>query len=161
MCSGHVTFPHIPHSQPANDYSNNLQVPAVFCGQNDTPEVSSGMGMPESFDSFVARCKACRTSKCIILPRSAHERRGLLATLHRSGLHQPFPAPPSCCSASRHWSASIASPTAPATMPSADFCDAIGSPLGSPSPDSGTRRRPPRVSLTAFPAHLPDLHPLP
>lgn len=46
-------------------------------------------------------------------------------------------------------------------MASADFCAAIGSPRGSPSPESGTRHRPPEVSLTAFPAHPPDLQPEP
>ena len=50
-------------------------------------------------------------------------------------------------------------------MPSADFCAAMGLPRGflSPSPAwaGSTRRRPPEVSSTAFPAHLPDLHPRP
>src|SRR5215469_9125982 len=54
----------------------------------------------------------------VFLPLSAHESRRLLAfsfiplTGYRSGLRSPFPAWPSCCSAFRHWSASIASPTA-------------------------------------------------
>ena len=45
------------------------------------------------------------------------------------------------------------------TMPSADFCAAVRSPHGSFSPESGTRRRPPEVSSTAFTAHLPNLQP--
>src|SRR5688572_16562119 len=64
-------------------------------------------------------------------------------------------------SAFRHWSASLALPTAWVTMPSADFCVAIGSPHGLPSPKFGTRRRSPQVSLIAFPAHPPDLQPWP
>jgi predicted nucleotidyltransferase len=44
-------------------------------------------------------------------------------------------------------------------LPSADFCDVVRLPHGSLSPESGTRRRPPEVSSTAFTAHLPDLHP--
>ena len=43
------------------------------------------------------------------------------------------------------------------TMPSADFYAAIGPPRGRPSPDSGTRRRSPRLSLTTFVARPPDL----
>ena len=46
-------------------------------------------------------------------------------------------------------------------MPSADFCAAIGSPHGSPSPESGTRHRPPRLSLATFVARPPDLQPEP
>ena len=46
-------------------------------------------------------------------------------------------------------------------MPSADFCAEIGSPHGSPSPESGTRHRPPRLSLTTFVARPPDLQPEP
>ena len=46
-------------------------------------------------------------------------------------------------------------------MASADFCAAIGSPHGSPSPESRTRHRPPRLSLTTFTAHPPDLQPKP
>ena len=46
-------------------------------------------------------------------------------------------------------------------MPSADFCDAIRTPRGIPSPDSGTRRRPPEVSPTAFSAQPPNLPPAP
>ena len=46
-------------------------------------------------------------------------------------------------------------------MASADFCAAIGSPHGSPSPDSGTQHRPPRLSLTTFIARPPDLQPWP
>ena len=36
------------------------------------------------------------------------------------------------------------------TMPSADFCAAVGSPRGLPSPEFETRHRPPRLSLTTF-----------
>ena len=43
------------------------------------------------------------------------------------------------------------------TMPSADFCHAVGAPRGSPSHESVTRNRPPEVSSTAFPTHPPDL----
>ena len=43
------------------------------------------------------------------------------------------------------------------TMPSADSCTAICAPLEAPSPDSGTRRRSPRVSPAAFSARPPDL----
>ena len=46
-------------------------------------------------------------------------------------------------------------------MPSADFCTAIGSPRGSPSPESRTRHRPPRLSLPTFVARPPDLQPGP
>jgi len=46
-------------------------------------------------------------------------------------------------------------------MPSADFCTAIGSPHGSPSPESRTRHRPPRLSLPTFVARPPDLQPGP
>jgi len=47
------------------------------------------------------------------------------------------------------------------TMPLADFCAVVGLPHGFLSPVSGTRRRPPGVSSTAFTAHLPDLQPRP
>jgi hypothetical protein len=43
------------------------------------------------------------------------------------------------------------------TMPSADFCAAVGSPRGLPSPEFETRHRPPRLSLTTFLARSPDL----
>ena len=46
-------------------------------------------------------------------------------------------------------------------MPSADFCAAIGSPHGSLSPQSETRRRSPGVSSAVFTAHPPDLQPWP
>jgi len=46
-------------------------------------------------------------------------------------------------------------------MPSADFCAAIGLPRGLPSPESGTRHRPPRLSLSTFVARPPDLQPWP
>src|SRR3954466_7579859 len=55
----------------------------------------------------------------------------------------------------------MASPTSRPTMPSADFCTGVKGPRGPCSPVTGTRRRPPEVSSTAFPAHLPDLHPRP
>src|SRR5512135_978270 len=55
----------------------------------------------------------------------------------------------------------MASPTARPTMPSADFCTGVKGPRGPFSPVTGTRRRPPEVSSTAFPAHLPDVHPRP
>ena len=91
------------------------------------------------------------------LPRSTHELPVLLAAPNRSGLRPSFPARPICCSAFRPWSASLASPTAWPTMPSADFCAAVRSPRGSLSSERGTRRRPPEVSSIAFRAHLPDL----
>ena len=46
-------------------------------------------------------------------------------------------------------------------MPSADFCTGVKEPCGSLSLVTETRRRPPEVSSTAFPAHPPDLHPRP
>ena len=92
-------------------------------------------------------------------PHVVHESPVLLAAPNRSGLRPSFPARPICCSAFRHWSASLASPTHGPTMPSADFCAAVRPPCDSLSPDSGTRRRPPEVSSTAFPAHPPDLQP--
>ena len=45
-------------------------------------------------------------------------------------------------------------------MPFADFCTAVREPRGSLSPPR-TRCRSPEVSLTAFPAHLPNLQPRP
>src|SRR3954462_2074061 len=53
----------------------------------------------------------------------------------------------------------MASPTARPTMPSADFCTEVREPRGPLSPVTGTRRRPPEVSSTAFTAHPPDLQP--
>ena len=91
------------------------------------------------------------------LPRSIHESSVLLAAPNRSGLRPSFPAWPIRCSAFRPWSASIASPTAEPTMPSADFCVAVRAPFESLSSKRGTRRRPPRVSSVAFRAQLPDL----
>jgi hypothetical protein len=44
-------------------------------------------------------------------------------------------------------------------MPAADFCRAIRKNLFLLRPDSGTRRRPPEVSSTAFSAQPPDLPP--
>src|SRR3954463_10954010 len=55
----------------------------------------------------------------------------------------------------------MASPTARPTLPSADFCAGVRVPHGPLSFVSETRRRPPEVSSTAFPAHPPDLHPRP
>ena len=52
-------------------------------------------------------------------------------------------------------------PGLPGTMPSADYCAALGKPRGFPSPDSGTLRRPPGVSSTAFAARPLDLQPAP
>ena len=57
----------------------------------------------------------------------------------RSGLHSPFRVDLSVCSAFRHWSASIVSPTARTTMPSADFCATFGEPSDSPSPPYANR----------------------
>jgi hypothetical protein len=54
----------------------------------------------------------------VFLPLSAHESHRLLALPfiplagYRSGLRSSFPAWPICCSAFRHWSASISPPTA-------------------------------------------------
>src|SRR5437899_8216201 len=49
----------------------------------------------------------------------------------------------------------------PPTMPSADFCAAIGSSCDNLSPDFETQRRPPEVRPTAFTARPPDLPPRP
>ena len=49
----------------------------------------------------------------------------------------------------------------PSTLPSADFCAPVRSSHDSLSPVSGTGRRSPRVSLTAFTAAPPDLQPWP
>jgi hypothetical protein len=49
-------------------------------------------------------------------------------------------------------------PFAGATMPSADFCPAIWSPLGFLSRVAATQSRPPGVSPSAFHAQSPDLH---
>ena len=84
-------------------------------------------------------------------PHFAHESRVRLVTPNRSGLRPSFPARPICCSAFRHRSASLASPTARTTMPSADFCLTMGSPRGSPSPVSGHDTESPEVSSIAFP----------
>ena len=65
-----------------------------------------------------------------VLPRSTHELPILLAALDRLGLRPSFPGRPICCSAFRPWSASLASPTARPTMPSADFCLAVRGSLG-------------------------------
>src|ERR1035441_10144579 len=48
-----------------------------------------------------------------------------------------------------------------ATMPAADFCRTLRMDRSTLSPDSGTCRRPPEVSLTAFHAQPPDLQPAP
>src|SRR5262249_52796451 len=47
------------------------------------------------------------------------------------------------------------------TMPSADFCAAIRSPHDDLSLESGTQRRSPEVSATAFASRPPDLPPRP
>src|SRR5229473_2178773 len=73
----------------------------------------------------------------VVLPLGPHEKPVLQAPFHRSGLRR----------------------LAPATMPSADFCHAIIGPCGPISPDSGTRRRSPEVSSTAFTTHPPNLLP--
>ena len=91
------------------------------------------------------------------LPRSIHELPVLIAALNRSGLRPSFPAWPICFSAFRLWSASLASPTAWPTMPSADFCIRGQDALRRPQFRIGTRRRPPGVSSVAFRALLPDL----
>src|SRR5208337_5382139 len=73
--------------------------------------------------------------QCVLdlLPLSTHESPVLLATPNRSGLRPSFPARPIRCSAFRPWSASLALPTSWPTTPSADFCAAVGPPLGFPS----------------------------
>ena len=112
---------------------------------------------------FTPTLRMPRPVNCLLdfLPHSTHELPVLLAAPNRSGLRPSFPARPICCSAFRHWSASLALPTAWPTMPSADFCAAVRSPRGPLSPEFGTRRRSPEVSSIAFPAHLPDLQPRP
>ena len=50
-------------------------------------------------------------------------------------------------------------PVCAGTMPAADSCDAVRRNRFPLSPDSGTRRRPPEVSSTAFLAQPPDLPP--
>jgi hypothetical protein len=85
------------------------------------------------------------------------EFRLLLTLTDRSGLRPQFPARLSCCPAFRRWGASMASPTTRTTMPSADFCGAVGAPCGALSPVAGTSRRSPEVSSTAFVTHPPDL----
>ena len=47
----------------------------------------------------------------------------------------------------------------PPTMPSADFCAAVGPPYDAPSPVAGTQRRSPEVRPTAFAARPSDLPP--
>lgn len=46
-------------------------------------------------------------------------------------------------------------------VPAADFCRTLRRDCSTLSPDSGTCRRPPEVSLTAFDAQPPDLQPAP
>ncbi len=58
------------------------------------------------------------------------------------------------------WSASISSPTACPTLPSADFCDTIRVNHFTLSHDSVTCRRSPKVSSTAFDAQPSDLPPV-
>lgn len=96
------------------------------------------------------------------LPLSTPESQILLATPNRSSLQH-------AASALRSLAISALSGQCPdragrqlmPNMPSADFCAAIRSPHGSLSPESRTRRRPPEVSSTAFPAPLPGLQPWP
>ena len=76
-----------------------------------------------------------------VLPLYAHEIRVLLATPNRSGLRP-----------------SLSRTT---TMPSADFCTAVGEPRRPLSSLSETRCRPPGVRPPAFIAHPPDLQPWP
>ncbi|HWN10106.1 MAG TPA: hypothetical protein VNO50_12715, partial [Pyrinomonadaceae bacterium] len=94
------------------------------------------------------------------LPLCAHELRVLLATPNRSGLQQVVtgPASPAVSPLSGECPNRVDRLPLP-TLPSADFCAAIGLPHGFPQFQFGTQRRPPEVSSTAFTAHLPDLHP--
>jgi len=102
----------------------------------------------------------------VFLPLSAPQSCRLLALSfiplagYRSGLRSPFPARPICCSAFRHWSASVALPTAWPTLPFADFCDTVEVNLFLSSHDFVTCRRSPQVSSTAFDAQPPDLPPV-
>jgi hypothetical protein len=84
----------------------------------------------------------------------------VLATPFRSGLRSPFPAWPSCWSAFRLWSASISSPTALSTLPSADICATVRMNRFILSHNSVTWRRSPEVSSTAFDAQATDLPPV-
>ena len=59
------------------------------------------------------------------------------------------------------WSASRALPTACLLCPLLTSAHRVRSPHGALSPELRTVRRSPRVSLTAFAAHLPDLQPWP
>src|SRR5258708_29969642 len=61
-------------------------------------------------------------------------------------------------SATTHSNRSGLRPVAGATMPSADFCPAVRSPLGSLSRVAVTQDRPPGVIPAAFHAQSPDLH---
>jgi len=64
------------------------------------------------------------------------------------------------CSAFRRWSASIASPTASPTLPSADFCDTVWMNRFTLRHESVTCRRSPELSSTAFATQPPDLPPV-
>jgi hypothetical protein len=83
----------------------------------------------------------------------------VLATPFRSGLRSPFSAWPSCWSF-RLWSASISSPTALSTLPSADYCATVRMNGFILSHNSVTWRRSPEVSSTAFDAQATDLPPV-
>ena len=97
----------------------------------------------------------------------------ILQSLHRqhSGLHPTFGSEagtiPICrCNASLRRTAYLPlQPFGPSafcpTMASADSWAAVREPHDPLSPKSGTRPRPPEVSIIAFTAHLPDLQPWP
>ena len=73
-----------------------------------------------------------------VLPRSAHELPVLLAAPNRSGLRTIVSGAAYPLLRLSAWSASLALPTARPTMPSADSCATVGSPLDFPSSSTGT-----------------------
>jgi hypothetical protein len=93
----------------------------------------------------------------VFRPLFTHEIRALLtspivrAFRHRSRLGLSVDSP------FRLRSASLALPTTWPTMPSADFCPAVRSPLGSLSRVAATQDRSPGVIPAAFRAQSPDL----
>ena len=127
-------------------------------------------GRRRRFGPFAARRWGCtpwlRHEGQVLLdfrPRSVHEIRVLLTTPIRSGLQPVVPgsASPAVSPLSGECPDRVTRQPWPIT-PSADFCARVGAPHGSPSPHPcRTERRPPGVSLVAFPAHLPDLQPGP